>query len=49
MQKFDLLLTKLSETRWGSDIGANPPVIDYEAVMQSDAGVAEWTSLIVSR
>ncbi|KAI9764410.1 MAG: hypothetical protein M1840_008433 [Geoglossum simile] len=28
---------------WGSEIGKAPPVVQYEDVMASDKGVAEWT------
>jgi hypothetical protein len=32
---------------WGAEIGKNPPSVQYEEVMNSDAGVGEWTKLIV--
>ncbi|KAG0640837.1 hypothetical protein HOY80DRAFT_1015246 [Tuber brumale] len=28
---------------WGSEIAEGPPEVGYEAVMESDAGVGEWT------
>lgn len=33
-------------TLWDSSIKADPPAIDYDAVMSSEAGVGEWTALI---
>lgn len=32
---------------WGVGIGNDPPVIQYNEVIASDKGVAEWTSKIV--
>lgn len=32
---------------WGSEIAENTPEVNYESVMESDAGVAEWTRKIV--
>ena len=34
---------------WGDEIAQGPPVVDYDAVMQSDEAVKSWISLIVSR
>ncbi|KAF3937958.1 hypothetical protein ABW19_dt0203032 [Dactylella cylindrospora] len=31
---------------WGAEIAAEQPIVKYEDVMASDAGVAEWTSKI---
>ncbi|KAL2264292.1 hypothetical protein VTK26DRAFT_7897 [Humicola hyalothermophila] len=33
---------------WGSEIAQNPPTVAYDAVMQSDAGVAEMTRHIMT-
>lgn len=33
---------------WDSDITQDPPTVEYEMVMKSDAGVKHWTELIVS-
>lgn len=33
---------------WTSTVENDPPRIEYQAVMDSDEGVKEWTSLIVS-
>lgn len=34
---------------WGSDIIDDLPEVQYEAVMASDAGVAQWVAKIVGR
>ena len=33
---------------WNANIIRDPPIVEYEAVMKSDAGVKHWTALIVS-
>ena len=33
---------------WGNEIVTEPPVVDYGTVMQSDEGVQNWISLIVT-
>lgn len=32
---------------WDAQIHAEPPTMDYEAILGSDQGVKQWTSLIV--
>lgn len=41
-----IILLRLS--LWGAEIATEPPTIDHAAIMRSDNGVKEWTSLIVS-
>ncbi|KAF2084952.1 Trimethyllysine dioxygenase [Saccharata proteae CBS 121410] len=36
----------VKEKRWTKSIKDDPPVIDYEEIMQSDEGVGKWTKLI---
>lgn len=37
-----------SPSLWDARIAAKPPTIDHAAIMKSDDGVKQWTSLIVS-
>ena len=42
------LLTYNRFRLWGAEIGGKPPEISYGEVIESDKGVAKWTSKIVS-
>lgn len=44
-----VVLTGIRFKLWGSEISDKPPEISYEEVMESDKGVARWTSKIVSQ